>query len=179
MTVGALRLLFVMAVWTSCFPLIINGLDLAPHLVFAALRAARRLSASAKVNSCDLRVQRTVMHRGGTDDLQPSRSCSSATPAVLIAGRNVGTNKILYSPRSAKKPSKDCDHPKGWEPNLWNGPLPPTSPAVPAPRLLSPLFWQSGEILQMSVTCRHPVIFSGSWYRWAPSNGHSRCISPC
>ena len=34
------------------------------------------------------------------------------------------------------------------------------------------LFWQSGEILQMSVTCRHPVIFSGSCCRWAPSNGH-------
>lgn len=40
MTVGVLRLLFVMAVWTSYFPLVINGLDLAPHLVFAALRAA-------------------------------------------------------------------------------------------------------------------------------------------
>ncbi|KZE35694.1 DMT family transporter [Chelatococcus daeguensis] len=41
MTVGtALRLLAVMMLWASCFPLITIGLDLAPHIVFAALRAA-------------------------------------------------------------------------------------------------------------------------------------------
>lgn len=36
----ALRLILVMALWASCFPLISLGLDLAPHLAFAALRAA-------------------------------------------------------------------------------------------------------------------------------------------
>lgn len=41
MTIGtALRLLAVMVLWASCFPLITIGLDLAPHLAFAALRAA-------------------------------------------------------------------------------------------------------------------------------------------
>ncbi|MDZ4735454.1 MAG: DMT family transporter [Rhodospirillaceae bacterium] len=41
MTVSAaLRLLAVMVLWASCFPLITIGLDLAPHLAFAALRAA-------------------------------------------------------------------------------------------------------------------------------------------
>ena len=41
MTVGvALRLLAVMGLWASCFPLITIGLDLAPHLAFAAMRAA-------------------------------------------------------------------------------------------------------------------------------------------
>src|SRR5919106_1192513 len=41
MTVGvALRLLAVMVLWASCFPLITVGLDLAPHLAFAAMRAA-------------------------------------------------------------------------------------------------------------------------------------------
>lgn len=41
MTVGvALRLLAVMVLWASCFPLITIGLDLAPHLAFAAMRAA-------------------------------------------------------------------------------------------------------------------------------------------
>ena len=41
MTVGAtLRLLAVMVLWATCFPLITIGLDLAPHLAFAALRAA-------------------------------------------------------------------------------------------------------------------------------------------
>jgi drug/metabolite transporter (DMT)-like permease len=41
MTAGAaLRLLAVMVLWASCFPLITVGLDLAPHLAFAALRAA-------------------------------------------------------------------------------------------------------------------------------------------
>jgi drug/metabolite transporter (DMT)-like permease len=41
MTVGvALRLLSVMVLWASCFPLITIGLDLAPHLAFAAMRAA-------------------------------------------------------------------------------------------------------------------------------------------
>lgn len=41
MTIGvALRLLAVMALWASCFPLITIGLDLAPHLAFAAMRAA-------------------------------------------------------------------------------------------------------------------------------------------
>ncbi|MFN3727549.1 MAG: DMT family transporter [Allosphingosinicella sp.] len=41
MTVGtALRLLAVMMLWASCFPLITIGLDLAPHIAFAALRAA-------------------------------------------------------------------------------------------------------------------------------------------
>jgi drug/metabolite transporter (DMT)-like permease len=41
MTVGvALRLLAVMVLWASCFPLITIGLDLAPHLAFAAIRAA-------------------------------------------------------------------------------------------------------------------------------------------
>ena len=55
------------------------------------------------------------MHRCGTDDLQPSRGCSSGTPAVLITGRNVWTTSMM-----------------------WNGPLPATSSAFPAPRLLSP-----------------------------------------
>lgn len=36
----ALRLLAVMVLWASCFPLITIGLDLAPHIAFAALRAA-------------------------------------------------------------------------------------------------------------------------------------------
>lgn len=41
MTIGvALRLVLVMGLWASCFPLITIGLDLAPHLVFAAMRAA-------------------------------------------------------------------------------------------------------------------------------------------
>lgn len=41
MTIGAaLRLLAVMVLWGSCFPLITMGLDLAPHLAFATLRAA-------------------------------------------------------------------------------------------------------------------------------------------
>lgn len=41
MTVGViLRLVAVMGLWASCFPLITIGLDLAPHLAFAALRAA-------------------------------------------------------------------------------------------------------------------------------------------
>lgn len=35
-----LRLLAVMLLWAACFPLITLGLDLAPHLAFAALRAA-------------------------------------------------------------------------------------------------------------------------------------------
>ncbi len=40
MTIGtALRLLAVMVLWASCFPLITIGLDLAPHIAFAALRA--------------------------------------------------------------------------------------------------------------------------------------------
>lgn len=34
------RLVLVMALWASCFPLIAIGLQLAPHLAFAALRAA-------------------------------------------------------------------------------------------------------------------------------------------
>ncbi len=37
---AALRLLTVMALWAACFPLIAVGLGLAPHLAFAALRAA-------------------------------------------------------------------------------------------------------------------------------------------
>lgn len=41
MSIGAaLRLLAVMVLWASCFPLITIGLDLEPHLAFAALRAA-------------------------------------------------------------------------------------------------------------------------------------------
>jgi len=41
MTAGVtLRLLAVMILWAACFPLITTGLDLAPHLVFAAMRAA-------------------------------------------------------------------------------------------------------------------------------------------
>lgn len=40
MTVGvAFRLLAVMGLWAACFPLITVGLDLAPHLAFAAMRA--------------------------------------------------------------------------------------------------------------------------------------------
>ena len=35
----ALSLLIVMGLWASCFPLITIGLDLAPHLAFAAMRA--------------------------------------------------------------------------------------------------------------------------------------------
>ncbi|WP_436639364.1 DMT family transporter [Microbaculum sp. FT89] len=35
-----LRLVAVMVLWASCFPLITIGLDLAPHLAFAAMRAA-------------------------------------------------------------------------------------------------------------------------------------------
>ena len=37
---AVLRLLAVMLLWASCFPLITIGLDLAPHLAFAAMRAA-------------------------------------------------------------------------------------------------------------------------------------------
>lgn len=41
MTLGTtLRLLAVMGLWATCFPLITIGLDLAPHLAFAAMRAA-------------------------------------------------------------------------------------------------------------------------------------------
>ncbi len=41
MTIGvALRLLAIMGLWAACFPLITIGLDLAPHLAFAAMRAA-------------------------------------------------------------------------------------------------------------------------------------------
>ncbi len=41
MTIGAaLRLLVVVGLWAACFPLITIGLDLAPHLAFAAMRAA-------------------------------------------------------------------------------------------------------------------------------------------
>ena len=36
----ALRLVTVMALWAACFPLITIGLELAPHLAFAAMRAA-------------------------------------------------------------------------------------------------------------------------------------------
>lgn len=39
-TGAAFRLVVVMGLWASCFPLITLGLDLAPHLAFAALRAA-------------------------------------------------------------------------------------------------------------------------------------------
>lgn len=35
-----LRLVVVMILWAACFPLVTVGLDLAPHLVFASLRAA-------------------------------------------------------------------------------------------------------------------------------------------
>lgn len=37
---AALRLVVVMVLWAACFPLITLGLDLAPHLAFAAMRAA-------------------------------------------------------------------------------------------------------------------------------------------
>lgn len=37
---AVLRLLAVTLLWASCFPLITLGLDLAPHLAFAAMRAA-------------------------------------------------------------------------------------------------------------------------------------------
>lgn len=41
MTVStALRLVLVMILWAGCFPLITLGLDMAPHLAFATLRAA-------------------------------------------------------------------------------------------------------------------------------------------
>jgi drug/metabolite transporter (DMT)-like permease len=41
MTIGiALRLLTVMLLWATCFPLITTGLGLAPHLAFATMRAA-------------------------------------------------------------------------------------------------------------------------------------------
>lgn len=41
MTVGvALRLLAAMGLWAGCFPLVTIGLGLAPHLAFAAMRAA-------------------------------------------------------------------------------------------------------------------------------------------
>lgn len=40
MSVGVvLRLVAVMALWAACFPLITIGLELAPHLAFAAMRA--------------------------------------------------------------------------------------------------------------------------------------------
>lgn len=40
MTIGvSLRLLFVMALWASCFPLITVGIRFAPHLAFASMRA--------------------------------------------------------------------------------------------------------------------------------------------
>ena len=37
---SALRLILVMVLWAGCFPLITLGLDKAPHLAFAAIRAA-------------------------------------------------------------------------------------------------------------------------------------------
>lgn len=37
--VGMCRLVAVMVLWAACFPLITIGLDLAPHLAFAAMRA--------------------------------------------------------------------------------------------------------------------------------------------
>lgn len=37
---AALRLVAVMVLWAACFPLITVGLDLAPHMAFAAMRAA-------------------------------------------------------------------------------------------------------------------------------------------
>lgn len=37
---SSLRLIAVMVLWAACFPLITIGLDLVPHLAFAALRAA-------------------------------------------------------------------------------------------------------------------------------------------
>lgn len=37
---SSLRLMAVMVLWAACFPLITIGLDLVPHLAFAALRAA-------------------------------------------------------------------------------------------------------------------------------------------
>ena len=41
MTLGVtLRLVVVMGLWSLCFPLVTIGLDLAPHLAFAAMRAA-------------------------------------------------------------------------------------------------------------------------------------------
>ena len=41
MTAGtAFRLVLVMGLWAACFPLITLGLELAPHLAFAAMRAA-------------------------------------------------------------------------------------------------------------------------------------------
>lgn len=41
MTVGAaLRLVAIMGLWAACFPLITIGLNLAPHLAFATMRAA-------------------------------------------------------------------------------------------------------------------------------------------
>ena len=41
MTAGlVLRLIAVTVLWASCFPFIVLGLDLAPHLAFAAMRAA-------------------------------------------------------------------------------------------------------------------------------------------
>lgn len=41
MTIGiALRLVLAMGLWAACFPLITIGLSLAPHLAFAAMRAA-------------------------------------------------------------------------------------------------------------------------------------------
>jgi hypothetical protein len=53
---------------------------LALGLASAALskRYMPSLSWARKRQSC--RVQRTIMRRGGTDDLQPSGGCSSATP---------------------------------------------------------------------------------------------------
>ena len=37
---ASIRLLTVMVLWAACYPLITIGLDLAPHIAFAALRAA-------------------------------------------------------------------------------------------------------------------------------------------
>ena len=48
MTIGAaFRLLVVMVLWAACFPLITIGLDLAPHLAFAALRGLERYLGDA------------------------------------------------------------------------------------------------------------------------------------
>lgn len=56
---SALRLIVVMVLWASCFPLIVIGLDLAPHLLFAALRAA---IAGAVLIAAALVLRRPMPH---------------------------------------------------------------------------------------------------------------------
>jgi drug/metabolite transporter (DMT)-like permease len=57
------RLIVVMVLWASCFPLIVIGLELAPHLLFAAERAA---IAGAVLVAAALVLRRPIPHEAKT-----------------------------------------------------------------------------------------------------------------